>query len=261
MAATLDADLHAHILRADEANFAYFAERAKLPGAVIFSVPRAPMPEFEVAFIGSVQPGAAGSTLRAIERHFRRRARIPRIRLSPVSRPHDWPTRLRSEGYVEIGDSPAYFLVPPEAPLRPPPDVRVVRATSPEDAVRFAEMQIAGFALPQTDLAWERELALRHLSAGTHQFYLAALDGRFVAAARSVRASPGLCALAALATIPEARGRGAATALLAHIATTARSRGDETVFGTTLPGSVAAGLYQRLGFTTLFCTRTFVRLC
>lgn len=261
MAATLDADLHARILRADEANFAYFAERAELPGVVLFSVPRAPMPEFEVASIGSVESGAAGSTLRAIERYFQDRDRPPRIRLGPSFLPHDWPARLRSEGYVEIGDSPEYFVVPPDAPLRPPPDVRVVRATSPEDAVRFAEMQIAGFALPQTDLAWERELALRHLSAGIHQFYLATLDGRFVAAARSVRPSPGLCALAALATIPEARGRGAATALLAHMATTARARGDETVFGTTLPGSYAAGLYHRLGFTTLFCTRTFARLC
>lgn len=259
MVASTDAALHARVLRADEANFAYFAERAELPGAAIFTVRRAPMPEFEVALVGAIDPEAADPTLRAIERHFQDRGRAPRLRLSPVSRPGDWPARLRSEGYVEIGGSPEYFAVPPEALVPPPPDVPVVRAVSPEDAMRFAEIQIHGFGLPETDLAWERELTLRHLAAGKHELYLAALDGAFVAAARSVRAGSECCALAALATIPEARGRGAGTALLAHMAAAAHARGDALVFGTMTPGSYAAGLYRRLGFTTLFRTRTFVR--
>ena len=76
-------------------------------------------------------------------------------------------------------------------------------------------------------------------------------------AARSIHLTDGVTAMAALATLPEARGRGVGVAVLKRMIQDARSEGSRVIFWTVVPGSYAAGMYSRLGFVTLFQTRSF----
>jgi predicted GNAT family acetyltransferase len=246
------------ILRADEANQAYFAERAELPGVSLFCAERADAPEFDVALIYGVSEDAADATLRTIADYYRERGRQPRVRLSPVSMPADWPDRLERAGFAEAGERFVYFSAPKLLQLQTNSAVRVVRAVTAEDGDRFSAIQVIGFAIPPAHQEWDRQLAQRHLAAGQHAFYLAWLDGQVVGAARSIRLPNGMTAMAALATIPDACGRGIGTSLLARMVKDARKDGSRVSFGAVVAGSYAAGMYERLGFAFHFETRTFI---
>jgi GNAT superfamily N-acetyltransferase len=245
------------ILRSDETNIAYFAERVELPGSVLFCAERPDAPEFNVALIYDVPAADAVATLQAIIGHFRARNRRPRVRLSPVSVPVDWPGRLRDAGFAETEERLVYFVVPDPVRLAEPPTVEVRRAVSAADGDRFSAIQVAAFDIPVAHRDWDRALVHRYLATGQHVFYLASLGGKVVGAARSVQRAEGVTGLAALTTLPDARGHGVGTSLLARMIADARAAGSTTIFGTIIPGSYAAGMYRRLGFVSLFATRTF----
>lgn len=246
------------IVQADESNAAFFAQRSELPGVVLFCAERADA-EFDMAWIYGVPPAHADATLQAIVCYFRDRGRRPRVRLNPLSTPANWPSRLRRAGFVETDERLTYFSVPEMAPLSTNPAVHVERVVSLEDGDRFSAIQIAGFDLAAERWEWERERVQRHLAASEHAFYLASLDGRVVGAAKSTRVAGGPTGLAALATLPDARGRGVGTSLLSRMIDDARSAGSTVIFGTVCSGSYAAGMYDRLGFISLFATRTFAQ--
>ena len=257
MGATVMFTLWEQILRSDEANLAYFAARTELPGAVLFCAERADAPEFDVALIYRVSPVDADTTLRTIIDYFRMRGRFPRIRLSPMSAPADWPDRLRREGFAETDERFDYILVPETLHVTTNPDVRIGRAASLEEADRFSAIQVAGFDIPVEHQAWDQALVRRHLATGQHNFYLAWLDGRAVGAGRSIHLAGGVTAMAALATLPATRGRGVGTSILGQMIEDARLAGSRVICGAVIPGSYAARMYKRLGFVTLFQTRSF----
>ena len=200
----------------------------------------------------------ADETIQTIADLYRQRGRIPRVRLSPVSTPADWPLLLQQAGFAQTDDRFAYFAVPEKVRLTASAAIRVTRAVSRADADSFSVVQVAGFEIPPQHRVWDRELARRHVGAGRYAFYLAWLDGKAVGAARSVHLPDGVTVLAALATIPEARRHGVGTGLLARMIEDARRIGSSTICGTTIPESYAAGLYSRLGFVHLFEVQTFV---
>jgi GNAT superfamily N-acetyltransferase len=245
------------ILRLDEANQAYFAERVALPQIALFRSEREDAPEFDVAVVYRVARTEADAALLAVKRYFRGHGRRARVRLSPVSAPADWPRRLMRAGFAETGDRLDYFSVPETVRLAASPAVDIRRAVSAEESDVFSAIQVAGFALPAEHHAWERDLFHRHLAARRHSYYLAAIDGQPVGAARSIRWPNGITALAALATLPEARGHGVGTSLLARMIEDARMAGSRTIFGTVIPGSDADRMYARRGFARLFATRTY----
>jgi GNAT superfamily N-acetyltransferase len=247
------------MLRADEANIAYFANRAELSGATLFSCDRVDAPEFDVALVYDVPEADVEATLRAIEHHYRERGRRARIRLSPVSTPGDWKHRLREAGYRDAGEPLDYFVVPGSLQLPVDPDVRIERVVSGDDCDRFAALQVAGFSLPPEMLTWERSLARCHFNGGRHAFYLASIGDRLVGAARCAQEGD-ITALAALATLPEARGRGVGTSLLARMIDEARARRSNLIVGAVVPATNPAALYARRGFVTQFTTQTFVRV-
>ena len=247
------------VLRADEANQAYFATRAVLPGVTLFRAERADAPEFDFALIYRVLANEADATLRAIASYFQALGRGPRVRLSSLSTPRDWPARLRWAGYAETDDGFNYFSVPASVALTANPDVHIWSATSLEDGDVYSAIQVVGFDIPPEHREWDRELARRHLAAGKYTFYLASLRGRPVGAARSIHVSDGMTAMAALATLPEARGHGVGTSLLARMVDDGRAAGSRLVFGAVIPDSYAAAMYGRLGFVHLFETRTFAK--
>lgn len=245
------------VWHADDVNIAYFAARTARPGVVMFTAERHDAPEFDLARIHQVHPDPDHANVRAIMRHYEPKVRRPRLQVSPWSASTEWSTHLQCGGYVAAPESLDYFLVPPAAALRPNRDVRVVRLTSPADADRFSAVQGAGFALSPAHCAWDRTLAHRHLAGETYAFYLATLADRAVGAARSARLPNGITVLAALATVPEARGQGVATSILARMITDARNAGSHLICGAVDAGGYAARLYQALGFLTLFTTPIF----
>jgi ribosomal protein S18 acetylase RimI-like enzyme len=257
MGATENFNLWEQVLRSDEVNLAYFAARADVPGAVLFCAERDDAPEFDVATIYRVPSGDADATLRTIIDFFQVRGRQPRIRLSPMSSPADWPDRLQRAGFAETEERFDYIFVPETLQLPGNPAVRMERAVSQEDADRFSAIQVAGFDLPVQHHTWDQAMARRHLAAGQHNLYLAWLDGRAVGTGRSIHLSGGITAMAALATLPEARGRGVGVTVLWQMIQDARSAGSRVIFWSVIPSSYAAGMYSRLGFVTLFQTRSF----
>src|SRR5687768_8488526 len=138
----MDLPLWERILRAEEANLAYFAERAELPGVSIFTCERPDAPEFDIAVIYRVPAAEADAVLQAIVAHFLAHDRTPRVRLTPLSRPDDWPQRLRQAGFAETAERHRFFTVPESARLIPNPAVVVCRAVMPEDADRFSAIQV-----------------------------------------------------------------------------------------------------------------------
>ncbi|MEA2528940.1 MAG: hypothetical protein QOG89_584 [Thermomicrobiales bacterium] len=245
------------IIRANEANHAYFAERAEFPGVVLFTAERADASEFDLALIGRVAPPQADTTLSAVVRHFRERGRRPRVRFTPFSTPSGWADRLHRAGFVEADERTAFIFLPEAAQPADNPSVVVERAATPEDADRFSAIQVAGFGIPPEHREWDRELARRYLAVDRYAFYLASLDGQTVGAARSVYLPDGAAGLSALATLPAARGHGVGSSLLRRMADDARTAGCRVLFGTVRPDTYAAAYYGRMGWETLFVARTF----
>ena len=245
------------ILSADECFYAYFADRADLPGAVLFTAERPDAPEFDLALIDRVADDAAELTLSRIDRHFREHRRTPRIRLTPRSTPGHWPAILRHAGFHETDGRHVYLLAPET--FRPPtnPAIRIERVVTPDDADLFSAIQVAAFGIAPEHRAWDRDLARRHLAVGERIFYLAWLDGQAVGAAMSTPAEDGTTLLSGLATLPDARRQGVATSLLRRRVDDARNWGSTTIFSTALADGYPARLYERLGFIPLFAARTF----
>lgn len=246
------------VWHADEVNIAYFAARSAHPGVVMFTAERHDAPEFDLARIHQRHPDLDNVTLRAIRRHYASIERCPRLQVSPWAASTAWATHLGNAGFVLAPESLDYFSAPPSATLRPNRDVRVVRVATAADADRFSAVQGVGFGLSPAHRAWDRALARRRLTEKTYTFYLATLDGRAVGAARSAHLPHGITVLAALATVPEARGQGVGSSLLARMIDDARQAGSHLICGAVDTGGYAAGMYQRLGFVTLFSTPIFV---
>jgi GNAT superfamily N-acetyltransferase len=252
-------ELWEHLMRADEANLAYFAERTSMPGVTIFKSERPDAPEFDVAIIYRPPGVDSGATMRDILDTIRAGGRNLGIRLGPVAELTGWPLRLRRSGFAASAAGIVYFELPKELKLAGNPAIAVRQAMSRKDADAFSAIQAAGFELSASHAEWERDLARRHVAAGSHRFYLALRHGRPVGAVRCIHLPEGTTAFAALATVPEARRRGVATRLLARIVEDACHAGSTTITGTTVPGTGAAAMYARLGVTSRFCAPTFQR--
>lgn len=254
-----DHELWERLLRADEANLAYFGERCELPGVSLFTAERPDAPEFDLAVIYRVAAREAEATLREIIRHFRTRGRTPRVRLTPISAPEDWPARLANAGFVETEERLVYHLIPEVVGLASNPAVAIRRVVTPADAEAYSAIQVAGFQVPAAHREWDLALVKRHLELGDRDYYLASIEDRLVGAGATTLLPEGVAALWGGTTLPEARRSGVATSLIQRRNEEARATGRRLIFGTAAAGGYAAGLQERLGFVPLFTTRTFVR--
>jgi predicted GNAT family acetyltransferase len=91
-------------------------------------------------------------------------------------------------------------------------------------------------------------------------FYLAELAGRPVAYAAKVECPNGLGMIEDVFTLPDARKKGIASALIAHILGRLRSKiPRRPVFLGAHALQGAKHLYRRLGFQPLMVTREFLR--
>ena len=133
-----------------------------------------------------------------------------------------------------------------------------VRTIGPGDVDVFSDVLLRGHGVPEH----EHELARagqRHWAGlpGT-SLYLATLDGR-PAGAAVLRLGDGIGYLANAATLPEMRGRGCQTALLARRIADASAAGCELVAGQATFGSSSQRNMQRMGLQAA-CTVTAWRM-
>lgn len=107
--------------------------------------------------------------------------------------------------------------------------------------------------------AWLREANRRNRHRAEQAFLLAS-DGDADVGVTLLLEHEGRAGIYAVATLPEQRGRGIATALLSEAAQRARARGVTTLTLQVAQGSAAERLYRRLGFAAVFEARIFKRV-
>ena len=102
-------DLWARILAVDERSHEYFAERTDWPGAALFTNPGAP--PFNLAVIGEATEDAASGLLDRIAGHYHSLGLACRVRVTPLSRPADWPDRLAARGFRHLAEEDEEFML------------------------------------------------------------------------------------------------------------------------------------------------------
>lgn len=251
--AETDRSLWQRILDADLESHAYTAERHDWPGAAVFSSPL--NDSFNLAVVRHSSPTAADALLVRLVDHYRQLGVTPRVRVTPLSSPPDWPDRLRASGFVQTDDSELFFHL--VGPVRRPPNPIVDVRLAPEEAdvADFVASQMAGFGSADPVGFWVAQ-ALRNRERGGYRFLVAYLDDEPVGAA-SARFTADTVGIYGVTTIETRRGRGVSTTLLHWVVDEARRRGTEVVFLSALPGSYAARLYESLGFAPLFTVDTY----
>jgi GNAT superfamily N-acetyltransferase len=133
-----------------------------------------------------------------------------------------------------------------------------VRQAAPEDERLFTHTVAQGFAehAPVTQALLEVMEGFFH-SENTHSF-LAFVDGK-VAGGASAFAFDGVAGMFGASTLPEFRGRGAQSALLAVRLNWAVEQGCDLAKGVTLPGSVSQRNHERFGFRVAYTRTKLVR--
>ncbi|OPY30737.1 MAG: Acetyltransferase (GNAT) family protein [Methanocella sp. PtaU1.Bin125] len=179
--------------------------------------------------------------------------------LSPMSAP-ELSDILPMHGFSYLKDwkSMAIGLTGPLPAGTAPPGLEIRMAERRADLDAWAGVMLAGFGFddPGSE-AFGRFVAARGTTAGVGQrHYLGVLDGRPVATAALVlgRAAAGAYWVS---TLPDARGRGAATAMMGHVLREAKAAG----YGVVTLNATGAGhpLYSRMGFADCFTTAIYHR--
>ena len=257
-----DLALAARILRLDELGYTFGADRAERPGFVLFTARPDADPSSNRAILGPLDETTADAALQEIVRHYAARGATPRVSLTPLSRPADWPQRLLRAGFVETDDQEVFLTLPTTVTISAVPAVAVARVATESEADTAVAVQLAGFGGPPDTHAAAQRYARAHVALSDQpnglRYYLARLDGD-PAGAATARFGPDLTGVYGVATHPAARRRGVATALLGRILADARAAGHDLLFLAALPNSYADGYYRRLGFLPRFTTRTFER--
>jgi len=102
-------------------------------------------------------------------------------------------------------------------------------------------------------------IASYRAKAPHYRFRLARLDGQAVGYGAMAAAPNGLGMIEDLFTLPEARGRGIASSLIAYFDRSMRAAGCVGVFLGALAGEEAKSLYFKLGFQPVMLARSWVK--
>ncbi len=207
-----------------------------------------PAPPFNFASRARFSAGDADGRIAEVLAAFRRR-RVPMSWwVGPTSQPADLPARLQRAGLRVAEDAPAMACdlrvwTPPARPSYLAIERVVDRATWREAALvaRF------GFELPE-ETASSFEERLGRLGFGERaawRVYLGRIDGRPVSTAIGLPAD-GVLGIYNVATIPEARGRGAGGAVTARAMEDGRNEGCR--MAVLESSEMGLPVYRRLGF-------------
>jgi GNAT superfamily N-acetyltransferase len=150
-------------------------------------------------------------------------------------------TQLRRQGLAPGPPRPLGLLSLPAK--RGPEPFRVTEASTPEETDLFLDTLSAGY---HEEGGLGRFLRTEHAAPGLRRFLAWDRDQPVAAAAFSVHGP--VAVIGGAATLPQARGRGAQTALLHHRLARAAGAGARTAVVTAAPGSASARNLARAGF-------------
>jgi GNAT superfamily N-acetyltransferase len=138
------------------------------------------------------------------------------------------------------------LYAPSDARVPPPASALLVRESPLDELDRYLELWARGFALPE--FLWPDVLRIRRawFSLPEFQRYVALADGEPVACA-GLWQHGDVAYLCMAATLPEARGRGAQSALIARRWRDARDRGAKLVVTQTAFGGTSQNNMERAG--------------
>jgi GNAT superfamily N-acetyltransferase len=154
--------------------------------------------------------------------------------------PPDLVERLLALGLVDDSEPLAVGMVLDAPPAqKPPADVEVRRATTPDDHYESARIAAVAFGMPEPERRADDE------PDPDNVVYLAYIDGKPVARASGAFGEHGVTLFGG-STLPEARGRGAYRALVAARWQDAVDRG--TPLLVTQAGRMSRPILERLGF-------------
>ena len=138
------------------------------------------------------------------------------------------------------------------ASLPTPPDVRVHAVSGRADREAAVEIVLRGFDFP---IAW-KDVLMSSLGEEADQVagqtFLADVGGKPAGVAALVRTGEKISGIYSVATLPEFRRRGVATALSLRCIDAYQDSDDEVLALQVLHGSEAQRLYEKLGFETAY---------
>jgi ribosomal protein S18 acetylase RimI-like enzyme len=240
--------------------FAFFALFRRLPGAAyedrpdrIRLVTGIPFPMFNAVFRARLAPATLEAEITATLAPFTAR-HLPMLWWTgPATQPADLGARLQARGMVRTSDSTGMAcdlrdLPPPVMP----PGLTIHRVSDASGFAAWVEPVGRSFDLPPFAANALRGFCER-LGFGPDtplQHYVGRMDGTPVAGA-SLCLGAGVAGLYNVATIPEGRDQGTATALVLAALHAARTRGYRV--GSLQSSRMGLNLYRRLGFAE-YCT-------
>jgi GNAT superfamily N-acetyltransferase len=232
---------------------AFQVSLARLPGDVVHDEPdllwvatAVPIDFYNGVFRSAIDPGHADAQIDAMQEEFRHRRLPMRWQVGPSSRPSDLRQRLLARGFRHREDEPGMavdLLAMNEAfPMPPELDIRLV-----DDTPTLNEW-ITVWVFGAVDAIPLIQRVHAQLGLGPHlpwRYYLGTVRGEPLATALLFFGA-GVAAVHAVATLPEARGKGFGTAMTLAALREARSVGYRVAILTASPDGV--GIYRRIGF-------------
>jgi ribosomal protein S18 acetylase RimI-like enzyme len=178
--------------------------------------------------------------------------------ISPSTRPVDLGKHLEAHGFAQVADLPgmAVDLLALNEELTIPPDVMIKRVADVQTLERWIQAFTIGYGVPVSvgDFFFDCLVSVGFELPWRH--YLGWLEGEPVSCS-SLLLGAGVAGIFAVATVPEARGRGIGSALTLLPLREARAMGYRVgVLGSTQMG---LGVYSGLGFQEFFKFGMYVR--
>jgi ribosomal protein S18 acetylase RimI-like enzyme len=195
----------------------------------------------------AVDPGATTADIEAMVEAFREHQRGPRLEFIAEALP-GLAERLEAAGFVLEEAQPLMLVTPGSFRPFAAPQVEV-RFLSADDAdeslAAYIEVQARGFGFP-ADTSPEAIARWRNRQVAGRRHALASIAGQPVAAGGSA-AYDGVAEVQGVATLPEARRRGAGATLSSALVADHFERGD--LAWLSAGDDIARLTYEKIGFT------------
>lgn len=181
---------------------------------------------------------------------FRGRGLVPHFQLWSITRPDDFGVDLWQRGFQEDGEIDV--MVWRRAAGAASRKVSVRSVVGDADMATAVDLVIRGFGFPPD---WKKVMLSSFSEEAedvSGQTLLADVDGRAAGVAALLRTGDRITGLYSVATAPEFRRRGVATALTLRCIESFQQSGDEVLTLQVQRGSDAQHLYEKLGFETVY---------
>jgi ribosomal protein S18 acetylase RimI-like enzyme len=177
--------------------------------------------------------------------------------LSPTMRPHELAEHLTQAGFEDGGEEPAMAAVLSDlSDTSSLADLEIARVKTPDDLSEYRSVLAAGFGEGPKEADWVASVFAKAGVAGDGPWrHIVGRVGGEPVATASLLLTEATAGIYFVCTCPEFRRRGIGAAMTsAAMVEAARSGATHAVLGSSPMGH---GIYERLGFRTIFSYRLF----